>query len=84
MVSDLHKVMGSQFSSTPPPNLFDQIYDHTEIYVWRGQKEVQPTSSGGPLNLGDPYDRSLSEEEVKYLIPRFENAQMHSLSVEML
>ena len=74
MVSDLHKVMGSSFSSTPPPNLFDQRYDHTQINIWRVQKETQPKSSGGPLDLGDPYDRSLSEEELKLIIPRFENA----------
>lgn len=73
MVSDLYKVMGSQFSTTPP-NLFDQNYDHTEMTMWKVQREVLPKSSGGPLNLGDPYDRSLSEAEVKILIPRFERA----------
>lgn len=77
MVSDLHKLMGSIFSSTPPPNLFDQKYDHNEINMWKGQREILPKRSGGPLNLGDPDDRSLSEEELKDVIPRFANAQKH-------
>ena len=65
---------GSLFSVPPPPNLFDQNYDYNEINNWRAKKEVQPKSSGGPLDLGDPNDRSLSEVEVRSLIPRFENA----------
>ena len=69
--------MGSTFSSAPPPNLLDQKYDHNEINLWKGQREILPQSSGGPLNLGDPDDRSLSEEELKVIIPRFKNAQMH-------
>jgi len=62
--------MGSIFSSTPLPNLFDQKYNHNEINLWKGQREILPQSSGGPLNLGDPDDRSLSEEELKVIIPR--------------
>ena len=78
MVSDLHKVMGfgSLFSVPPPSNIFDQNYSYKELNIWRAQKEVQPKSSGGPLNLGDPNDRSLSEVEVRDLIPRFENASI--------
>ena len=62
--------MGNQLFSSPPPNLLEQNYDHKDIKLWRVNKEIQPRSSGGPLNFGDPDDRSLSEEEVKVIIPR--------------
>ena len=75
MVSDIHKVMGSLFSIPPPPNLLDENYNHSDMIIWRVQKENLPKSSGGPLDLGDPYDRSLSEAEVKIIIPRFEKAR---------
>ena len=69
MVSDSKRVMGSQMSS-PDCNIFDEKYEYASFNNSRAQPEVQPKASGGPLDLGDPDDRSLSEEEVKILIPR--------------